>query len=308
MQKRNYWLNKSLYGAILLILLIGCNSKDDDEETNNNTTKPQLPIDVAFVDIPAGTFIMGSALTEMGRWSDEGPQHIVTLSAFKMSKYEITNAQYAQFLNDKEIGSDGKYSKGAYPDEPLIYPSIGNDDWGLHFEGGRWIPVSGFDFYPVIKVTFYGAMEFATYMGCLLPTEAQWEYAARAGTTTPFNTGECIQYYQANYSWTSSYGNCGNAISYDSPGTQAVGSFSANPWGVYDMHGNVWEWCSDWYWDDYYAHSPQTNPTGPLSGSYRVNRGGSWLHDLPDCRAANRSRNNPDRCNSHLGIRLVLIP
>ncbi|MDY0014944.1 MAG: formylglycine-generating enzyme family protein, partial [Bacteroidales bacterium] len=172
---------------------------DDDEtimnslENNfdlNAATQIKTPID--WVSIPAGTFTMGSPYDQADRKDDEKP-HQVTLSAFKMSKYEITNAQYAAFLNAKNIGSDGEYAAGAFPTQALIYQSDivlnGIYDWGLHYADGQWVPVTGYENHPVIYVTWYGASEFAAYMGCRLPTEAEWEYACRAGTTTHFNTG-----------------------------------------------------------------------------------------------------------------------
>jgi hypothetical protein len=159
---------------------------------NHVSIVQQLKIELA--SIPAGTFTMGSPTNEPNRDSDE-TQFQVTLSAFRMSKYEITNAQYAAFLNAKNIGSDGKYAAGAYPTQPLIYASSGSYNWGLNYTGGQWAPVAGYENHPVINVTWYGATEFATYVGGALPTEAQWEYAARGGTTTAFHTGACLSQY-----------------------------------------------------------------------------------------------------------------
>ena len=144
--------------------------------------KPTYSLKLETVLIPAGTFTMGSPADEPNRGTDE-TQHQVTLSAFRMSKYEITNAQYAAFLNAKSIGSDGKYAAGAYPTQALIYASSSSYDWGLHYTNNQWVPVSGYENNPVINVTWYGATEFATYIGGTLPTEAQWEYACRGAST-----------------------------------------------------------------------------------------------------------------------------
>jgi formylglycine-generating enzyme required for sulfatase activity len=122
-----------------------------------------------------------------------------------MSKYEITNTQYAAFLNARGIGSNGLYAAGAYPTQALIYASSGSYDLGLHYSGSQWTPVAGYETSPVINVTWYGATEFATYAGGTLPTEAQWEYACRAGTTTPFSTGNYLTNLQANYNWANPY-------------------------------------------------------------------------------------------------------
>jgi len=286
-KKRNIWINPFILMGMLLMLTSSC-KKDDP---------------VAMVNIPAGTFTMGSPTSEVNHGSDE-TQFQVTLSAFKMSKYEITNAQYAAFLNAKGIGSDGLYAAGAYPTQALINASSGSYDFGLHYTGGQWVPAVGYENYPVINVTWYGSAEFATYSGGRLPTEAEWEYACRAGTVTPFNTGACLSDAQANYNWTYPYNTCTNTNTTYPGTTQAVGSYAPNAYGLYDMHGNVWEWCSDWYGT--YPPTAQTNPTGALSGSSRVYRGGSWCSYAQICRSARRDVSRPDDSYSCIGFRLVL--
>ena len=263
------------------------------------------PINLTLANIPGGTFTMGSPTTEVNRDGNE-VEHQVTLSAFRMSKYEITNSQYAAFLNAKSIGSDGKYAAGAYPTQALIYASSGSNDWGLHYNTNKWEPVAGYENHPVINVTWYGATEFATYAGGTLPTEAQWEYACRAGTSTPFNTGNFLTNLQANYDWAAPYNGGTNTVTNYPGKTQAVGTYSANAWGLYDMHGNVWEWCSDWY--DTYPTTAQTNPTGAASGSDRVIRGGSWYFFAQICRSANRYDRSPGDGDSNRGFRVVLVP
>jgi len=258
---------------------------------------------IAMVNIPAGTFTMGSPTSEVNHQSDE-TQFQVTLSAFRMSKYEITNAQYATFLNAKSIGSNGLYAAGAYPTQTLIYVSSGSPDWGLHYSGGQWVPAVGYENHPVINVTWYGSAEFATYSGGRLPTEAEWEYACRAGTTTPFNTGTCLTNAQANYNWASPYNTCTNTNTTYPGTTQAVGSYAPNAYGLYDMHGNVWEWCSDWYGT--YPTTAQTNPTGATTVSNRVYRGGSWNSYAQYCRSAYRNYNSPAYSYINIGFRLVL--
>ena len=262
-------------------------------------------LNIELASIPAGTFTMGSPTTEVSRGSDE-VEHQVTLSAFRMSKYEITNSQYAAFLNAKGIGSDGKYAAGAYPTQALIYASSGSYDWGLHYNTNKWEPVAGYENHPVIEVSWYGATEFATYAGGTLPTEAQWEYAARGGTTTPFNTGACLSNAQANYHWAYPYNTCTNTITTYPGTTQTVGSYTANAYGLHDMYGNVWEWCSDWY--DAVPTTSQTNPTGATTGSYRVRRGGSWRRTSQECRSAFRGNRYPSNDSDDLGFRVVFVP
>jgi formylglycine-generating enzyme required for sulfatase activity len=246
---------------------------------------------------------MGSPTTEPQREFDE-VQHQVTLSAFRMSTYEITNAQYATFLNANSIDANGLFAAGAYPTQTLIY-DCGSDN-GLSYTGGQWQPAVGKENFPVVCVTWYGAAEFATYAGGRLPTEAEWEYACRAGTTTPFNTGNCLDYTQANYNWIAPYSGCTNANTNYPGQTQAVDSYAPNAFGLYNMHGNVWEWCSDWY--AAYSTAAQTNPTGPSTGAYRVFRGGGWIDGARLCRSAVRAADGPDDADDGIGFRLVFLP
>jgi formylglycine-generating enzyme required for sulfatase activity len=213
-----------------------------------------------WVSIPAGTFTMGSPSDETDRGSDEGPQHSVSLSGFKMSKYEVTFAQYDAFC-----AATGRQK-----------PS--DEGWG---RGNR----------PVINVDWNDASAFAQWMGCRLPTEAEWEYACRAGTTSPYHTGSSLNSSLANINYTVGF-------------TEPVGSYAPNAWGLYDMHGNVWEWCSDWYGN--YSAGAQTNPKGPSSGSYRVLRGGCWYIHGRFCRSARRFDRDPSFRLDVIGFRLVV--
>ncbi len=237
------------------------------KEKEINVIKPVI----VWVDIPAGTFTMGSPNDEVDRSIDE-TQHQVTLSAFRMGMYEVTFEQYDLFC---ESTSRSKPNDAG---------------WG---RGKR----------PVINVSYYDAKAFADWMGCRLPTEAEWEYACRAGTTTAFNTGNNLSTAQANYNGNYAYNN--NAKGIDRQRTLAIGSFAANTYGLFDMHGNVWEWCSDFY--GAYPLSAQTNPKGPLTGSDRVFRGGSWLNLAFNCRTADRNKSTPGFRSSRMGFRLVSL-
>jgi formylglycine-generating enzyme required for sulfatase activity len=260
------------------------------------------PLNIETSLIPAGTFTMGSPTTEPQSQSDE-EQHQVTLSAFRMSKYETSNAQFAAFLNAKSIGSNGLYALGAYPTQILIYAIT---TFGLTWTGTQWQPVAGKENFPVVGVTWYGATEFATYAGGRLPTEAEWEYACRGNTTTAFNTGVCLNNFQANYDWDFPLTDCSNTNTTITYQTQAINSYSPNAYGLYNMHGNVQEWCSDWYGP--YSTTAQTNPTGASSGTFRVSRGGSWYDRARVCRSADRSYANPNIWDNRFGIRLVFAP
>ena len=263
------------------------------------------PLNISLINIPGGTYTMGSPLSEVNHESNE-VEHQVTLSPFRISKNEITNSQYAIFLNAKGIGSNGLYAAGAYPTETLISGSWFTTDWGLHYTGGQWIPVAGYENYPVIYATWFGATEFATYAGGRLPTEAEWEYACRGTTSTPYNTGVCLSNTQSNYNWAYPYNTCTNSITTSPHITQAVGTYPANGYGLQEMHGNVWEWCSDWY--DVYPTTAQTNPTGPTTGVYRIFRGGSWDRYSMYCRSAYRNWEYPNTGSSEIGFRIVLAP
>jgi len=255
-------------------------------------------LNIATVQIPAGTFIQGSPDTEVGRSSWE-TQFTETLSAFRMSKYEITNAQYAAFLNAKSIGSNGKYATVGYGTQALIYASSDHSDWGLHYTSGQWVPVAGYENHPVIYVTWYGATEFATYVGGRLPTHAEREYACRAGTTTPFNTGTCLTDAQANYFWAYPYITCTNTSTSYPGEPHQVGTYPANAFGLYDMHGNVSEWCSTSLM--YYV--------GIITGRlFRIIQGGSWQYGAESCRSANIDYAYLSENRDDLGFRVVFVP
>ncbi len=260
------------------------------------------PLNIESALIPAGTFTMGSPITEPQRGTDE-VLHQVTLSSFRMSKYETSNAQFAAFLNAKSIGSNGIYALGAYPTQVLIYA---NTSLGLTWTGTQWQPVAGKENFPIVNVTWYGATEFATYAGGRLPTEAEWEYACRGNITTAFSTGACLNNMQANYRWDFPLTGCNNTNIAFPDQTQAINNYSPNSYGLYNMHGNVWEWCSDLYGT--YSLTAQTNPTGASSGTGRVLRGGSWNSYAKFCRSAFRSTYGPDYSNIDRGFRLAFAP
>lgn len=296
MKKNRIWIYPIAIIGICSLIIAACTKNQD--VVNLDTSG------IPTVQISGGTFTMGSPTNEVGRYSDE-IQHTVTLSAFKMSKFEITNAQYAIFLNSKNIGKDGKYATGTYSSQVLILESsLASYDWGLHFTGGKWIPVSGYEDYPVIYVTWYGAAEFAKDAGGRLPTEAEWEYACRAGGTSQFNTGSCLSNSQANYEWSYPLSNCTNTNLIYPGKTQAVTTYSANAWGLCSMHGNVWEWCNDWYGT---YPTIQTNPIGAPAGTERVIRGGSWEKGAQLCRSAQRNFLSSVKAHPSLGFRIVLL-
>lgn len=238
-----------------------------------------------FVRIEGGCFQMGSPPEEEGRFDIEGPVHEVCVDGFWMGKYEVTNRQFRRFRQ--------KHDSGEYLGESL----------------------NG-DKQPVVQVSWEDARDYAAWLArqsgkqIRLPTEAEWEYAARAGTSTARFWGDSLddacRYANvadqtAKKSWSDlTIHNCDDGYAVTAP----VGVFGANAFGLHDMLGNIWEWCADWYGS--YSSSSQTNPIGPLSGSLRVIRGGSWRFTPRVVRSAIRAGSTPDVRISNLGFRLVL--
>lgn len=252
--------------------------------------------------IPAGTFTMGSPANEPERKDSEIP-HQVTLSDFKIGKYEVTINQFKAFVDasgyvtDAEKGTGGTIGSVIWSGTELAFKTEAN--WKC--DGiGNIRPPSEYN-HPVIHITWNDAKAFAEWMGCRLPTESEWEYACRVGSATPFYTGNNLTTSQANYDGDTPYNH--NAKGESREKTIFVGNFAPNEWGLYDMHGNVSEWCSDWYGD--YSAEPQTNPKGPASGARRVARGGSWIFNARRCRSADRGADFPDDRTCYRGFRLA---
>ena len=240
-----------------------------------------------FVILPPGTFMMGSPPGEWGRQDDE-VQHRVQLSARVrtpgggeampvryLGRYEVTQAEWALVMRS---------SPSQHADCPRC---------------------------PVENVSYQEIWEFLGRLNRYesgwryrLPTEAEWEYACRAGSTTPFHTGEDLRPDQANYDTRFPYR--GAAAANPHGKTLPVGSFPPNAWGLYDMHGNVWEWCADWYAP--YQPGEQANPGSPASGEKRVVRGGSWAFDASSARCALRYTHAPSDKGHSLGFRLLAEP
>ena len=253
----------------LLALLHPAKAQAPKEITNS--------IGVKLVLIPKGTFMMGSPESEKGRYENE-TQHEVTISKdYYLGVYEVTQAQY-----EKVMGKNLSYFQGA---------KVGNENADL----------------PVENVSWDEAVKFCKKLSELpeekkagrvyrLPTEAEWEYACRAGSKTAYSF-EDEEGLLPEHGWFNR--NSSNR-------THTVGLLEPNAWGLYDMHGNVWEWCSDWYGD--YPKGAVSDPTGPKDGSFRVRRGGGWYGEAAGCRSANRSGSSPSLRSGNLGFRVALSP
>jgi len=271
------------YGVVIMILgllvLCGC-GKDKPAELPKTITGKD---GATMVPIPAGEFLMGTDPSEIPAlvqqygakssryFKRETPRHTVYLDAFYISKYEVTVGQYKEFV---------KATGHRVPDWSKV---------------GKYSPT---DKHPMIYVSWDDAVAYCEWAGGRLPTEAEWEKAARRGLVEKqYSWGSSISHNDANYSGTGGK----DVWEYCAP----VGSFPPNGCGLYDIAGNVFEWCADWYDENYYADSPSRSPKGPSSGKFRVLRGGSWYRIQNSLRVSFRGRDHPASADDDVGFRCV---
>lgn len=300
--------------------------------TAEDEWSPSIP--PGFVSIPAGSFQMGAAEGELGAWPAEGPRHEVTLT--RPIHVKITEVTNQEFMEMAQWAMDNGY---AYATTYTIFDDMDDapnwnliDLWDSHYCEIAYaddILTNTNPDHPVKMVTWYGAAAFCDWMslreglpraydhetwecnggspymasGYRLPTEAEWEYACRAGSETAFAGGDITQLacdpldaVLDSLAWY-----CGNHDNWTHP----VAQKTANAWGLYDMHGNIFEWCNDWHADSYYSASPGTDPAGPTTGQARVLRGGDWAYGPGGCRSAFRSNSYPDNRYYYTGFRPV---
>lgn len=253
---------------------------------------------ITFVDIPGETFEMGDHFgTGKGH---ERPVHTVSVSAFRISKYEVTNAQYAEYLNSAmaegliKVTNGVVYASTDETSQPYFHTSNVKSISQISFEDDKFTVQSrsglSMDDHPVVAITWYGAKAFCDFYGYRLPTEAEWEYAARGGFHSPY----------FKYPWGSNstnpsqlnYSNV-NPLGLSFPKTTPVGYYPAYGYGLCNMAGNISEWCNDWWDANYYENSPEIDPQGPPSGTARSVRGGNWAFSALDCRVAGRGSRAP---------------
>ncbi len=305
--------------AMLVTGFTGCDDDSDtlEHETGSPSSPQTAPVRmIETVSIPAGSFQMGNSGTTSVHTEDEVPVHTVTLSPFTMSKYEITYGQWIE-VTQWGVSHDYKFRKRGNMGSKGFYDSTGDEN----------------ESHPVTYITWYDAILWCNALsekeglvpcyyttssksivyrsgeidlgddlvdweanGYRLPTEAEWEYACRADTATEYSFGDNLTETNANYVHSGDI--------FDN-GTTPVGFYAANQWGLYDMHGNVFEWCWDWYDMRYYDISPAASPHGPSDGTARVIRGGSWYHNLHYTRSAFRGGYSTTTVNDRLGFRTV---
>jgi formylglycine-generating enzyme required for sulfatase activity len=297
-------------------------AREQDESRERRRDKLDVmtnSIGMEFVLIPDGDYMRGSPGTERGRVRYvEGPQRRIWITEpFYLGVYEVTVGQFRQFVEDAD-----------YQTEP---ERDGEGGWGWNQAKQQFEDRSlkytwrnpGFlqtDSHPVVNVTWNDAVAFCQWLSEVegkeyrLPTEAEWEYACRAGTTTAYYHGD-------DPAGLAQVGNVAGVPARTTfPGDAAVsprdgyvatlpvGRFRDNEFGLHDMHGNVWEWCADWYDLGYYGRSPEENPSGAAYGSLRVSRGGSWNIGPRSCRSASRNAFGPGTRSHDLGFRVALGP
>ena len=293
-----------------------------------------------FVLIDAGLFLMGSPEDEPEARVLEWPRHEVTLThGFHIQTTEVTNRQFMEMAQwayrEGYCHASPIRLVDALDGSTHELLDLDDNDCEIAFDMGRFsLRAAGWHGvnpdHPVKEVTWYGAVAYCDWLslregrtraydhstwqcnggdpygatGYRLPTEAEWEYACRAGTQTPFNTGDCLGAgTEANYCGYIPYGDCPAGVC--EGWSVMIGSYPANAWGLYDMHGNIWEWCSDIWGEDYYEISPGTDPTGPTIGTGRVVRGGGWSYGEQFSRSAYRFGYAPNSKGRLHGFRVV---
>ncbi len=260
---------------------VSAQTSADGTNTPSSTGEP-LGRPLGFVWIKPGKFLMGSPPIEKERGKNEGPQTQVTITrGFWIGRHEVTQAEYQLVM-----GGDRSQFKGT----------------NLPMESVSWFNAT--NYCRRLSLRMQAAKQLPSGYWFRLPTEAEWEYACRAGKIGAFAFGSSLSSTKANFNGKYPYG--GSPVGPNLDMTAPVGSYPANPWGLYDMHGNVWEWCGDLYGP--YPGGEVTDPKGSTNGVKRVIRGGNWFLMGRYCRSADRMYDFPGSKNESLGFRVVLAP
>jgi len=277
-------MKKAFFTVLVCFVLFSCKSGSVAREDHPAAVMQKGNMTL----ISGGTFRMGSPVNERDRFNAEGPAHNVTLNAFYLSAYEVTQKEFQDLTGI----NNSTFKNANYPVDMVSW-----------FEAVEYC--NALSRKEKLKPAYIIVKDEVTWEksanGYRLPTEAEWEYACRAGTTTPFYTGNNITTSQANYDGNWPYAN--NQSGEYRKRFIETGSFPANPWGLYDMQGNVWEWCWDWFGN--YTEEDQVNPSGAVSGTTRVQRGGSWGSTGMELRAAFRRSYYPNERVISSGFRVA---
>ncbi len=277
---------KQLFPLAILVFNAFSREMTSLKTTGQPTHKNNIQKRMVFVK--GGTFLMGSNNGE----NDEQPVHSVTIDDFYIGKYEVTHKEYLEFLNVNDIDSNGSFNGQEYIDMDDDDCAIGNENGKFYFKGSHY--TDGLNC-PAIEVTWYGASAYCKWKGGRLPTEAEWEFASRGG----------IKSRGYEYSGSNRIGK----VSWNSTNSRKkihiVGTKQPNELGIYDMSGNVWEWCKDWYNENYYKNSSSRNPPERTSAAVRVGRGGSWGSVSSNMRSSNRHFYPPSLSSDFIGFRVV---
>ncbi len=265
-----------------------------------------------FVFIKPGSFTMGSSGNEPGAFHDEKGHRVIISKGYYLQTTEVTVGQFRKFVKDTGYKTEGETSGGCWISSGSGWKKSKGSNWE---HPGSWetTVVRQTENHPVTCVSWNDATAFIHWTNknhdvtFFLPTEAEWEYAIRAGTTTPFAFGDCLSTDQANYGNVGlQYSDCGSGFMINRKSPIQTGTLKPNQWGLFNMHGNVSEWSQDWYGT--YPDQPVSDPRGPSSGADRVLRGGHWLATLTASRSSKRSHFQPDFASDVIGFRLVMKP
>lgn len=313
----------SYVAGVFVTLAAGCGTQSPSEQQNVGKASVMLAqktielgngVKLEMALIPAGAFVMGD---DMGL-DDEKPVHKVTIGKpFYMGKHEVTVEQFRRFVEATGYVTDAEKGTGfqgafGWNRDTKEFKMNANYSW-------RNTGFAQSDAHPVVNVSWNDAMAFCRWLSgkegkmCRLPTEAEWEYACRAGTTTRYSHGNdpegsatagnvADSAFEAQFPELKGEVKASDGYAYTSP----AGNFLPNPFGLYDMHGNVWEWCADWYDAEYYAKSPTHDPGGPAIGEERTYRGGGWFNCARGFRSASRSGGLPENRHLTLGFRVAV--
>jgi formylglycine-generating enzyme required for sulfatase activity len=276
-----------------------------------------------LVALQGGIFSMGSTGIAAYAADGEGPVHAVELSPFRIDPCAVSNARFAEFVEATGYRTEAErfgwsfVFAGLLPDDFPETRAVVDAEWWRQVFGADWShpegPASGLEGradHPVVHVSWSDAQAFCRWSGTRLPTEAEWEYSAAGGLEAPvFPWGDELEpagehrmnVFQGRFP-------AENTAADGWAGTAPVDTFAPNGYGLYNMTGNVWEWCADWFDPGYYGRSPRRDPAGPDRGTHRVMRGGSYLCHASYCRryrVAARSANTPDSSTGNLGFRVV---